>query len=67
MPRKSKDTISITWDVGDILSQAEQDHVTLTKQQAREVLHKLARWHDASVGINWGLISATIKEHVSKK
>lgn len=44
--------ISIKWHIDDVLS--VKPH--LTKQQASQVLERLKRGHDASIGINWEVI-----------
>ena len=46
------DWITIKWHVDDVLDMRED----LTKDQAREVLHALKRYHDAELGINWDVI-----------
>ena len=50
------DEISITWSYEDILS----EDATLTDVEARQVLQLLKDFHDATVGINWDTIKATI-------
>ena len=49
--------ISINWHINDVLSVDE----TLTLSQARQVLYMLKHNHDASIGINWGVIQETIQ------
>jgi len=51
-----ENSISIVWHIDDI---KEVDN-TLTNDQARKVLQVLKKTHDASVGINWEVISYTI-------
>ena len=48
--------IEIKWCVQDIQSVYPE----LTDEQARKVLQKLKRRHDATVGINWTVIKTTI-------
>jgi len=50
------DEIAITWSYEDILSEDS----TLTDVEARQVLQLLKDFHDATVGINWDTIKATI-------
>lgn len=53
-----QDTISITWHIDDVL----QVDDTLTKSQAKQVLHLLKHNHDGTVGINWDVIEQTIEQ-----
>lgn len=51
-----------TWHIEDIVGKAEDraDPIALTDAQAVEIMHILARTHDASLGINWDVIDAAI-------
>ena len=60
---KMKDYIEIIWDIDDVL----EVRPDLTKEQAREVLHALRRYHDANSGINWDVIYWTAHEIYPKK
>lgn len=53
--------INITWTIDDVLMQATKDNVNLNKKEALTVLKKLKQNHDATIGINWEVISETIK------
>ena len=56
MNKESKDlSIAVVWHIEDVL-QARPD---LNKNQAWEVLRLVKKSHDANVGINWEVISAT--------
>lgn len=48
------------WHIEDVLAQADDMEVNLTNEQAAKVLGIVAECHDASIGINWGVISAAI-------
>jgi len=52
--------ISINWSVEDVLAQAEQDEVEITAQEAKEILQWIDNKHDASIGVNWDVISVYI-------
>jgi hypothetical protein len=41
---------------------AEEMQVEITEEQAEEVLDRLVEFHDADVGINWGIIEFYIEE-----
>lgn len=58
-----KDYIEIIWNIDDVL----EVRPDLTKEQAREVLHALRRYHDAELGINWDVIYWTAHEIYPKK
>lgn len=53
-------TISSKWSVQDILHQAKEDEVIVTVDEAKEILHWIDNKHDASIGINWDVISTYI-------
>ena len=53
---EDKKTISITWHIDDVLSQAKEKGINITEQQAIEILQNIKRNHDASIGINWDVI-----------
>ena len=57
------DWITIKWHVDDVL-EVRSD---LTKEQAKEVLHTLRRYHDAELGINWDVIYWTADEIYPKQ
>jgi hypothetical protein len=47
-----KDTISIIWHIDDVESQVEG----LTKDEKREALRRVEKYHDADEGVNWDTI-----------
>jgi len=49
------DWITIKWHVDDVLDVRED----LTREQAREVLHRVKAEHDANLGVNWEVIEYT--------
>ena len=54
------------WGVEDIFQHATEDGVRVTREQAIEVINRIARGHDACIGINWEVISTVINIVVSK-
>jgi hypothetical protein len=58
--------ISIKWSTEDVLWQAEQMDLKLTEDQADDILDTLEARHDASVGINWDVISFHIENYLNK-
>lgn len=59
-------TIAIKWGTEDVLWQAEQLDLELTEEQADDILESLENKHDASVGINWDVISYYIEDYLRK-
>ncbi len=56
MNKESRDlSIAVVWHIEDVL----QVRPDLNKNQAWEVLRSVKRNHDANVGINWEVLSAT--------
>jgi len=49
--------ISLEWSVEDVFMQAGQDEVEVTTQEAKEILQWIDAKHDASIGVNWDVIS----------
>lgn len=50
------DEIHIVWSVEDVYEIAKEDGVTLTLEQAREVLKRCKKHHDACFGVSWETI-----------
>lgn len=59
-------TIEIKWSTEDVLWQAEQLDLELTEEQADDILESLENRHDASIGINWDVISFHIENYLNK-
>jgi len=59
-PKDDPDTISLKWDVDDVLCQMEGRDETLSRDQAREVLANIDHSHDAGTGVNWDVIACHI-------
>jgi hypothetical protein len=50
------DIISDVWGLDDVLERAKERDINLSKQQAREILHRVDHHKDASIGINWDVL-----------
>ena len=50
------------WDKTDILHQAEKLDIELSEEEALQVLYDIDNDHDATVGINWDVISFHLHE-----
>jgi hypothetical protein len=59
--------INIIWTAGDIEYQAINDGFILSKKEISDVLSLLKYDHDATIGINWNVISYAIKEIVEER
>lgn len=44
------------WHTEDVIEYAKDMGHEITEDQAVEILHRMARRHDANVGINWEVI-----------
>ena len=53
--KNSELSIAIVWHIDDVLGVRPD----LSREQAFEVLKQAKRHHDANVGINWEVLSAT--------
>lgn len=47
----------IVWHTEDVIENAKECGIKLTKKQAETVLFMLERKHDATIGINWDTIA----------
>lgn len=59
-------TISIEWSLEDIYYQAKNDEVEITEEQASNILEDLKKHHDATIGINWDVISSYISQELNE-
>jgi len=66
---ESGEAIALVWTIDDVLDQAKGSDVesTLTKEDAIDILQKIARNHDATIGVSWDVIDAYIDELAIKK
>ena len=60
-------TISIKWSTEDVLAQADNLDLELTEEQADEILESLEDNHDATIGINWDVISYYIEDYMRRE
>jgi len=49
--------VASSWHIEDVLGQAKDGGVEITREQAQRVLGYLINKHDAIIGINWDRIS----------
>jgi hypothetical protein len=60
-------TIDSTWSVQDVLEQCKNDVVIVTPAEAREILDWIDKKHDATIGINWDVISTYIEMYLDER
>lgn len=56
-------TIEIRWSTEDVLFRAEEMGYDISEEDADIILDDVERYHDASIGINWDVISYHIENH----
>jgi hypothetical protein len=56
-------TIEIRWCTEDVLHLAEEMGYHISEEDADIILDDVERYHDASIGINWDVISYHIGNH----
>ena len=59
--------ISIKWSKEDVIEQAKNSDTNLTDKEVDQVLYRLFKFHDASVGISWDTIDWHIADVVSER
>ena len=59
------DTISVTWHIDDVKSVAYDKGIEIDDDDARYILSMVKHYHDASIGINWDVIEATIDNYMN--
>lgn len=58
---KLSESITISWNVKDILYRAKDKGLELSKDKALEILHEIKDNHDSTIGINWEVIDAYLE------
>jgi hypothetical protein len=59
-------TIAYVWHVDDVLSRGKERHINLSEQQAIEILHRIDKGKDASIGINWEVIDVYTDSYIDE-
>lgn len=59
----AKNYISIRWYVEDVLWQAKNDDIAVTKKEAREILGIIEKNYDPMMGISWDTLSDEIYDY----
>lgn len=66
-PEEKDNSISIVWWIEDVHQVAEQMKVTISDEDAREILKIIDRSHDANFGVNWEIIEIFINFYLEEK
>jgi len=61
--RIKEDSIRIEWHISDV----KEGNQGITDDQCREVLHEVARTHNADIGINWEVLKGTVNQLFSRQ
>ena len=56
MKNNSLTTLNIKWSYTDIIDRAEENGLTISRKQAKEILFLLNHNYDCNTGINWDVI-----------
>lgn len=54
--------ITITWWTSDIMDRANELEITISEEEAGEILQKMKDDHDATIGINWDVIDCYLND-----
>ena len=57
-------TLYILWHTTDIIDRAKERGIDLSIQDAKQILKNLDRNHDATIGINWGVIDFVTDNYI---
>ena len=57
-------TIYHSWNITDVIAQAQSRDINLSDQQAKEILAKVDHAADATTGINWDTIDYEIDKYL---
>jgi hypothetical protein len=60
---KPEDVVAVAiWQVDDVLGQAKEKRIKITRKQAEEIIERIDRRQDASLGISWDTIDAYLDD-----
>lgn len=60
---KPEDIVAVAiWQVDDVLGQAKEMGIKITRKQAEEIIERIDRRQDASLGISWDTIDAYLDD-----
>lgn len=50
------------WQTDDVMTQAKERGIEITEEQAEEIIHRIDRKQDATLGISWDTIDCYLDE-----
>jgi hypothetical protein len=50
---ESGDAIALIWQIEDVINEGKEIGITVTPEQAREVLEEVESNHDCTMGVSW--------------
>jgi len=60
---KPEDIVAVAiWQVDDVLGQAKETGIKIIRKQAEEIIERIDRRQDASLGISWDTIDAYLDD-----
>ena len=62
--RINENVIDISWNVVDVEHAANELSLDLNLKQCKIILQEIKDGHEASIGINWDIITIRIKEYL---
>jgi len=67
LKKEWRDKIAPSWSAEDVIYRAEENGVTLTEEEAIEILYRVDRRWDANVGISWDIFDIFIDDVVEER
>lgn len=64
---KGEPVLRDDWHIEDIVMVAEELDEDLSREEIEQIMHLMARAHDANIGINWEVIQNAIETFVREK
>lgn len=52
------------WQTDDVLERAKERNIKLTKEEAEEIIDRIDRKQDATLGISWDTIDVYIDDYI---
>ena len=60
---KPEDVLAVAiWQADDVISRAREQNKTISKEQAEEIIDRIDRKQDASLGITWDTIDCYVDD-----
>lgn len=59
----SGEAIALIWHVDDVLERAQERGISLSRDEAKEILSGIEEHHDCEVGVSWTTIDVFLDEY----